>query len=57
MEDAKIAEKIWGLNIVALKGKTTCIKPEPVKTDIVEVPVEIRTLHRIVTISFFFFFS
>ena len=55
-EDAKIADKIWGPNIAALKGKTTCSTPEHVAIDIVEVPMEIRTLHRNVTLSINVFF-
>ncbi len=55
-EDAKIAEKIWGPNIAALKGKTTRTKPEHVMTVIVEIPVEIRTLHRLVMMSIDVFF-
>ena len=55
-EDAKIAEKIWGPNIAALKGKTTRSKPEHITTDIVEIPVKIRTLHRLVMISIDIFF-
>ena len=41
-EDAKVAEKVWGPNIAALKGKTTRSTPEPVKTDLVKIPVEIE---------------
>ena len=55
-EDAGIAEKSWGLNIAALKGKTTCSTPEPVKSDIIAIPTTIRELHRIVTISIDVFF-
>jgi hypothetical protein len=45
MEDVEIAQKIWGPSIAALKGKTVRTKAVPVKTDIVQVPVEIRNLH------------
>ncbi len=45
MEDAEIAQKIWGPSIAALQGKTVHTKAAPVKTDIVQVPVEIRDLH------------
>jgi len=41
MEDAEIAQKIWGPSIAALKGKTARTKLVPVKTDIVQIPVEI----------------
>jgi len=43
--------KIWGPDVPSLKGKTTRATPSTVTTDIVEVPVEIRELHRIVTLS------
>ena len=55
-EDAAIANKLWGQSPASLKGKTTRDKPEHVTTDMVEVPKEIRELHRIVTISFDIFF-
>jgi hypothetical protein len=37
---------IWGKNVVALKGKTTWTKPDPVARDFVKVPVELLKLHR-----------
>ena len=50
LEDAEVAQKIWGTNIAALKGKTARAKPVMVKTDIIQIPVQIRSLHRIVTL-------
>ena len=41
IEDAKVAMKIWGPNIAALKGKTTWTTPKHVMTDLVKIPVEI----------------
>ena len=35
IQDAEVAQTIWGPSIAALKGKTTRTKPEPVLTDIV----------------------
>jgi hypothetical protein len=55
-EDAGTTEKIWGPNIAALKGKTTRSTPEPVKSDLVAIPTEIREIHRIVTLSIDVFF-
>jgi hypothetical protein len=45
-----VAEKVWGPDISALKGKNTRKAPDPVPTDMVVVPKEIRELHRIITI-------
>ena len=55
-EDAVTTNKLWGKSPASLKGKTTRHKPEHVTTNMVEVPKEIRELHRIVTISFDIFF-
>ena len=40
-EDAVAAEKIWGLNITALKGKTPWKAPHSIASDIMEIPQEI----------------
>ena len=55
-EDAVAANKIWGRHPASLKGKTARRKPDPVQTDMLEVPTEIRDLHRLVTISIDIFF-
>ena len=55
-DDAKHATKIWGSNVASLKGKTTRTVPDPVPTDMVAIPAEIRNIHRIVTISIDVFF-
>ncbi len=42
--------------MAALKGKTVWKRPEPVKTDIVSIPKEIRELHKEVTLTIDIFF-
>ena len=48
--------KIWGPSIAALKGKTECRQPEPVNSDTVSIPKEIRELHKEVTLTIDIFF-
>ena len=45
IEDVNIAEKIFGADVGALKGKTTRRRPTPVKDDLVEIPPEIIEQH------------
>jgi hypothetical protein len=64
VQDVDVALKIWGKNIVALKGnttrskpssvagKTTRSKPNPVARDFVKVPVELLKLHNTVRNNF-----
>jgi hypothetical protein len=40
------ALKIWGMNVTALKEKTTRTKPDPVARDFVKVPVELLKLNK-----------
>ena len=56
LDDAGVANKIWGKNIAALKGKTVRKTPRHVVTNIIAVPKEIRDLHRYITISIDVFF-
>ncbi len=51
-----VAYKIWGPNVATLKGKTVQKKPEPIKTDIVSIPKEIRELRKEVTLTIDIFF-
>ncbi len=46
VEDAMVAYKIWGPSIAALKGKTVYGQPDPVKSDTIPIPIEIRELHK-----------
>jgi hypothetical protein len=50
------ALKIWGKNVVALKGKTTRTKPDPVARDFVKVLMELLKLHKEVYITANLFF-
>jgi hypothetical protein len=50
-QDVDVALKICGPNVALLKGKTVRKTAPVVRLDIVEVPKEIRRLHRRVTLS------
>jgi hypothetical protein len=56
IEDAMAAYKIWGPSVAILKGKTVRTKPEPVKTNTVHIPKEIREIHKEVTLTIDIFF-
>jgi hypothetical protein len=49
-DDIKIAKKIFGPDIGALKGKTTRRKPAPVVNDQIEIPQELISAQRKVTL-------
>ena len=55
-QDVDVALKIWGPSVALLKGKTVRRKPPLVLEDIVEVPKELRQLHKRVTLTIDIFF-
>ena len=56
VEDVDVAQKIWGKNIAALKGKTTRRKTIPVATNYVHIPKELLQLHKEVFLTTDIFF-
>ena len=57
VEDVNVALKIWGKNIVALKGNTTQIKPNTVARYSVKIPVDLLNLHKEVFLTLDIFFN
>ena len=56
VEDVYVALKIWGKNIVELKGKTTRSKPNTVARDYVNIPMDLLKLHKEVFLTLYIFF-
>jgi hypothetical protein len=54
--DMKMATTVWGRNIAMLKGKTVRTTPPVVRHDVIEIPKEIRELHKMVTLAIVIFF-
>ena len=54
--DVDVALKIYGPSVALLKGKTVCKTAPVARQDVVEVPKEIRMLHKRVTLSIDIFF-
>ena len=54
--DMKPATTVWGRNIAMLKGKTVRTTPPVVRHDVIEIPKEIRELHKMVTLAIDIFF-
>jgi len=48
--DTKMTTMVWGCNIAMLKGKTVRTTPPVVRHDVIEIPKEIRELHKMVTL-------
>ena len=57
-KDMQTATTVWGRNIAMLKGKTVRIRTTPpvVRHDVIEIPKEIRGLHKMVTLAIDIFF-
>ena len=45
VKDVKIAERIFGPDMLSLKGKSMRRKPKPVRKDLVEIPAEMTEKH------------
>ena len=55
--DMKTATTVWGRNIAMLKGKTVRMTPPAVRQNVIEIPKEIRELHKMVTLAIDIFLS
>ncbi len=56
-QDVDVVLIIWGPSVALLKGKTVRHKPPFVMEDVIEVPKEIRQLHKRVTLTIYTFFA
>jgi hypothetical protein len=56
VEQVDTVLKIWGKNVMALKGKNTWTRPDPMARDFVKVPVELLKLYKEVHITANLFF-
>ena len=54
--DMRVAEKVYGKSIAMLKGKTVRSAPPVVRQNVIEIPKEIRELHKRVTLTIDVFF-
>ena len=50
-QDVDVSLKVWGKQVPMLKGSTVRCKAPVVREDVVEVPKEIRLLHKRVTLT------
>jgi hypothetical protein len=57
VKDMGMAIKVWGPSIAMLKGKTVRTTPPVVRQDVIEIPKEIRKLHKDVTLTIDIFLS
>jgi len=55
--DMKMATTVWGRNIAMKKGKTVRTTSPVVRHDVIEIPKEIRELHKMVTLAIDIFLS
>jgi hypothetical protein len=57
VKDMGTVIKVWGPSIAMLKGKTVRTTPPVVRQDVIEIPKEIRELHKDVTLAIDIFLS
>ena len=56
VKDLRTATKVYGKSIAMLKGKTVRSAPPVVRQNVIEIPREIRELHKKVTLCIDIFF-